>query len=109
MNELFLQMIETVLTRQSQPDEQEFLSHINTVVKQKMVSDGSTDLEGRDCCFIIRPKLRDFMWVHAVDAIEWALMYAVGEMEFDQAKEIEIPLLCRYYNDYLKPAVWTPL
>lgn len=107
MGDLVSRSVEPVPTSRSRPDEDEFLSHMNTVMQQRMRDDGFTNLEGRDFRFIIQPNLRKFMWVRAVDAMEWALMCAMGDMEFDQAKEEEIPLLCRYYNDYLTQDSWT--
>ena len=88
-------------------DESEFLSHINTTINQKMWDEGIRELEDRDFRSIIQPELRKFMWTRAVDAMEWALMCAMGEMPFDQTKEEEIPLLCRYYNQCLTPSDWT--
>lgn len=100
-------MADPISSSRQRPDESEFLSHINTVIQQKMWDEGIRDLEDRDFRFIIQPTLRKFMWVRAVDAMEWALMCGMGEMPFEQAKEDEIPLLCRYYNDYLTPSTWT--
>lgn len=89
------------------PDEQEFLEHINTVIKQKMWDEGLLDLEGRDFRSIIGCQLRKFMWVRSVDAMEWVIRCGVGDREFEQDKEDEIPVLCRYYNDYITPGEWS--
>lgn len=99
--------IPAVPARTSRPDENEFLTHINTAINQKMWDEGIRELEDRDFRSIIQPELRKFMWTRAVDAMEWALMCGMGEVPLDEAKEEEIPLLCRYYNDYLTPSTWT--
>ena len=88
------------------PDELEFLEHINCVLKHKMWDEGLSNLDSRDFCSIIRPRLREFMCIRAVDAMEWVLLCGMGGMGFEQAKEDEIQVLCRYYNDFITPVGW---
>ena len=47
------------------------------------------------------------MWFRAVNAMEWVLHCAIGDAEFDQAVEDEIPILCRYYNNFLGQDEWS--
>lgn len=97
--------VEPVVIRH-RPDEQEFVRHICGVLERKMAR-GGLDLEGHRLDGIIRPKLRDFFWTRAVDAMEWILECGRGRMEFDQDKEDEISVLCRYYNDFITEDGWT--
>ena len=50
---------------------------------------------------LIRPNLREMMWIRTVDAMEWILKCGIGDMEFNQEKEDEIPILCRFCNDFI--------
>lgn len=88
------------------PDEQEFVRHICDVLASKMARDG-LDLDGHELGCIVRPKLREFFWVRSVDAMEWVIRCGVGDREFEQDKEDEIPVLCRYYNDYITQGEWS--
>lgn len=72
-----------------------------------MAIDGHTDVAARDFASIIRRDLRNFMWVRSVDAMEWVLKCAIGDMDFDQTVENEIPILRRYYNEFLSPSEWS--
>ena len=55
---------------------------------------------------LIQPFLREHMWIRGVDALQWVLHCWMGEWEFDQAIEDEIPIICRYYNDFLGRENW---
>ena len=56
---------------------------------------------------LIRPMLREFFCIRTVDAMEWILMCAVGDAAFDHEKEDEIPILCRFYNDFIGEVGWS--
>lgn len=87
--------------------DEEYVQHINNTLQCKMARQGLTDVEY--CVFgrIIQPRLRDFMMTRAVDAAEWMLMCGAGEMLFVQTKEDEIPILCRYYNEFITRSAWS--
>jgi hypothetical protein len=102
------QCLKTVIERDYATDEQEFVLHICKVLTRKMADDCDVHIDlcthGGD---IIRPTLRKFLWIRTVDAMEWILRCGMGDMAFDQDKEDEIPILCRYYNDFIGDEDWT--
>jgi len=53
--------------------EEEFVKHINTVLQEKSGLDF-------DMSNIIRPQLHSFMHIRAVDAMEWVILCAIGEV-----------------------------
>ena len=59
--------------------------------------------EGR----LIRPNFHKFMWFHAVDAMRWVLgVFFMDDTEFDQEIEDEIPVITRFYNDFIGRDQW---
>jgi hypothetical protein len=109
LNEAKDQCLKSVIERDYATDEQEFVLHICKVLSRKMTDE--CDHVHVDFCThvgnIIKPTLRKFYWIRAVDAMEWMIWCAMGDVAFEQAKEDEIPILCRYYNDFLGEAEWT--
>ncbi len=86
--------------------EQEFVGHICRVLERKLAKDCDLHFnfgEGG----LIRPKLREFFWTRTVDAMEWILECAAGDAVFDQEIEDEIPILCRFYNDFIGEVRWS--
>jgi hypothetical protein len=51
--------------------------------------------------------LREFYWQRAVDAIEWVIQCVVGDRDFKQEIEDEIPILCKFYNEFIGQTLWT--
>jgi hypothetical protein len=88
-------------------NDDEFVMHICRVL-DKGVSEGcgvqmNLSANGHDR---IRLELREVFWIRAEDAMNWILACVVGDMEFDQERDDEIPLLCRYYNDFIGEGGW---
>jgi len=79
--------------------EDEFVRHINAILQRR--TGVEFDMSG-----IIRTQLAKFMYIRAVDAMEWILLCAMGEEPFQQSKEDEIPILCKYYNSFICEDRW---
>ena len=94
------------LNVQHQQDDQEFVDHIAKILERSLSEkcDLSLDLSSGS---LIRPMLREHYYCRSVDAMEWILNCAIGEMDFDQAKEDELPILCRFYDEYIGIDNWT--
>lgn len=107
LNKAKEQCLESIIEKSYPIREQEFVSHICRVFAQKMASefDMHPDLEAVG--EIIQPILRKFFWIRTVDAMEWILKCCSGDLQFDQTKEDEIPILCRYYNDFIGKDGWS--
>ncbi len=56
---------------------------------------------------IVRLRLREFYDRRAVDAMEWIIHCAIGDAPFDQAIEDEIPILCKFYNEFIGEGRWS--
>lgn len=56
---------------------------------------------------ITQPLLHDFFRIRGTDAMEWMLRCGIGDMDFEQSKEDEIPILCKYYNEFIGEEAWT--
>jgi hypothetical protein len=107
LNEAKTQCLEAISKRNYPADEQEFVLFICRKLEKKILQecDLHIDLgEGR----LIRPTLQKFMWFHAVDAMRWVLgVFLMDDMEFDQDIEDEIPVICKFYNDFIGSDQWT--
>ncbi len=90
----------------TQKPDSEYVAHIGRILMKSLETTVGLqpDLEDSD---IVRSRLREFFRIRAVDAMEWTLKCAIGAMDFDQAIEDEIPILCKYYNDFLGEGEWT--
>ena len=108
LNEAKDQCLKSVTERDYAIDEQEFVLHICKVLSRKMTDECDVLI---DFCThfgnIIQPTQRKFYWIRTVDAMEWILQCAMGDMPFDQDKEDEIPISCRYYNDFIGLDGWS--
>ena len=89
--------------------ELEFAQHICRVLDRKLERDGITgiNLEQRGGARIVGYKLREFYWIRTVDAMEWILHCCMGDAAFIQEIEDEIPILCKYYNEFIGPEDWS--
>jgi hypothetical protein len=88
--------------------EYEYATHICKILDRKMWRDGITGIcleEGGQN--IVRLRLREFYDRRAVDAMEWILHCAIGDAPFDQAIEDEIPILCKFYNEFIGEGRWS--
>jgi hypothetical protein len=99
------QCLIAISERDHRVSEREFVLHICSILGRPFDSDMY-----REFCVhggaIIRPRLRQFFWLRTVDAMEWILKCYMGDMEFDQTVEDEIPILCKYYNDFVGADRW---
>ena len=99
LNEAKDRCLDSVISRNYSASEQEFVHHICKILEERMQIDLS---EGS----LIRPFLRKFMWIRAADAMEWVLHCVIGERDFEQEVEDEIPTLCKYYNAFIGEPQW---
>ena len=89
-------------TMASCDDDSEFVAHICKVLDTRLKDiDLDPGPEGIYFGNIIRPRLREFFWLRTVDAMEWVLKCAMMDREFEQAIEDEIPILCKFYNEFI--------
>ncbi len=106
LNEAKEQCLKVIICRNYTVSEQEYVSHICRVLEQSMANELDLHMnlgKGR----FIRPRLREFIWVRTVDAMEWILRCGTGDMEFEQSIEDELPILCKYYNDFIGEDNWS--
>jgi hypothetical protein len=89
-----------ILGEEYRVEEREFVQHINRILQTK------TGWE-LDMSRLIQSRLDEFMYVRAVDAMEWVIMCAISEREFEQCKDDEIPVLCKYYESFIGRENWT--
>jgi hypothetical protein len=100
------QCLKSIIERDYNVSEQEFVWHICRVLERKLAEDLDLHIDlgqGR----LIEPKLRQFFFIRAADAMQWILVCVVGDIEFNQDIEDEIPILCRFYNDYIREDEWS--
>jgi hypothetical protein len=89
-------------------DDEEFVEHICKVLNTKLQGIGlDAGADGVHFGNIIRPRLREFFRARTVDAMEWVLMCAALDREFEQAIDDEIPILCKFYNEYIGEGAWS--
>jgi len=105
LNEAKDACLEAIVTRTCAVDEREFVLHIASVLEKNMGERAGITINLQNGN-LIQPRLRDFMFIRAADAMEWVLHCMMGDYAFNQAKEDEIPILCRYYNDFLGTGQW---
>ncbi len=95
-------------------DDKEFVAHICKVLDARLRWDIDLDPgpEGIYLANIIRQRLREFFWLRTVDAMEWVIRCAAApalDREFEQAieDEPEIPIPCKFYNEYIGADAWS--
>ena len=98
--------IRIIVARTCIADEHEFVLHIARLVEKRLERNMGMTID-LSCGALIQPFLRKHMWFRAVDAMEWVLHCAIGDAEFVQEVEDEIPILCRYYNTFLGEDEWS--
>ena len=106
LNEAKEQCLKAIICRNYTVAEQEFVSHIFRVLEQRMADELDLHAVFGEGSFI-KPFLRKFYWMRTVDAMEWILKCVTGDMEFEQAREDELPILCKYYNDFIGEDNWS--
>jgi hypothetical protein len=106
LNEAKEQCLKVIICRNYTVSEQEYVSHICRVLEQRMANELDLHIDLGEGC-IIRPRLRDFIRFRAVQAAEWILRCGTGDMAFEQSKDNELPILCKYYNDFIGEDNWS--
>ena len=88
--------------------EREFCQHICRVLDRSLKKDGVTgiNLVQGGGARIVGCELRKFYWIRTVDAMEWILRCGMGDVAFSQEIEDEIPILCKYYNEFIGEDGW---
>ena len=89
--------------------DEEFVAHICKVLGKRMQGiDLDVGEAGVNLGDIIRHgDLRKFFWFRTVDAMEWVLRCVTKDREFEQEVEDEIPVLCKFYNEYIGEDAWS--
>lgn len=109
LNEAKDQCLEQIVMRDFTLSERDYALHICRILDRQMARDGITGIhmENNSGASIVRIKLREFYWKRGVDAMEWILMCGMGQAAFNQEVEDEIPILCRYYHEFIGKDSWT--
>ncbi len=97
------------ITSRDPASELEFAQHICQVLDKSLERDGITgiNLVQGGGARIVGCKLREFYSIRTVDAMEWILRCGAGDTAFEQEIEDEIPILCKYYNEFIGPDNWS--
>ncbi len=87
--------------------EQDFANFVGRRLEDKMKR-CDPDLHSCDGALasLVRPRLSDFMRVHAINAMEWVLLCVTGDANMNQEMEDEIPIICKYYNEFIGKEKW---
>lgn len=97
--------IETIFAREYTVDELEFARFVARKVEKSIERGTGLKLDLHDG-ELIKGYLHSFMRLHAIDAMEWVLRVVTQEWEFEQEMEDEIPVLCKFYNDFVGRDNW---
>jgi hypothetical protein len=105
LNEAKVACLNAILEREYTVDEREFARFVARKLEKSIARNCGVliDLDDGD---LIKRHLRKFMWNHAVDAMDWVIRTAIREYEFDQDTEDEIPVICKFYNDFIGRDHW---
>lgn len=101
--------LEQIVMRDVTLSEREYALHICRILDRQIARAGMTGhrLENDGGVRIVSIKLREFYWKRGVDAMEWVLRCGMSDAAFNQETEDEIPILCRYYNEFIGCDDWT--
>lgn len=86
-------------------DDQEFVEHISKILEKSLSENCALSLDLNNGTFI-RPMLRKHFETRSKCAMEWILKCVLQDVPFDQALEDEIPILRRFYNEYIGREAW---
>ena len=106
LNEAKEACLDAIVQRTCAVNEREFVLHIARIIEKSLEDRVGFTINLQEGT-LIQPFLGQYMMMRAVDAMNWVLRCAMGEYDFDQAIEDEIPILCRYYNNFLGSDKWT--
>ena len=96
------QCLDAIISRNYSMSEHEFVRHICRILENRL---GDLQINLSESS-LIKPMLRKFMWIRAVGAMERVLHCMMGDWDFDQAIEDEVPILCKYYNAFIGEQQW---
>ena len=105
LNEAKDACLAAILEREYTVDEREFARFVARKIEKSIARNRGLQIDLHDGD-LMRRHLREFMWYHAVDAMDWVIRTAIGEYEFDQETEDEIPVICKFYNDFIGQDCW---
>jgi hypothetical protein len=107
LNEAKDQCLKQIIERDYHVSEHEYATHICRVLDRKLAREGGPELDlehgGQR---IVRVSLREFYWQRGVDAMEWVLVCAMGDTAFDHEIDEEIPILRKFYNEFIGEDQW---
>lgn len=108
LNEAKAECLKQIVFRDYTVSEHEYATHICRVLDRKMAREGgpALDLEhgGQR---IVGVSLRKFYEFRAADAMAWVLHCVMGDSDFDREIDEEIPILCKFYNEFIGEDQWT--
>jgi hypothetical protein len=99
--------LDKIITVNYKADEQEYARFISKILEDNMNARvGPEFLDGHDLTPIIKHKLGEFMWLRAIDTMEWILLCVMGKTDFDRTLDSHVPTLCKYYNSFIGEDNW---
>jgi hypothetical protein len=108
LNEAKDECLKQIVFRDYTVSEHEYATHICRVLDRKLAREGGPELDlvhgGQR---IVGVSLREFYWQRGIDAMAWVLYCAMGDSDFDQEIDEEIPILCKFYNEFIGEDQWT--
>jgi hypothetical protein len=108
LNEAKDECLKEIVMRDYTVSEHEYATHICRVLDRKLAREGGPelDLEHRGQR-IVGVSLRQFYEFRGIDAMAWVLHCACEDTPFDHEIDEEIPILCKFYNEFIGEDQWT--
>ena len=97
------QCLKQLIQRNHTESEQEFVHFVCRRLEKSIAKSCDLQINLGD---LIRLRIREFMWIHAVDAMKWVLDCVVEDAEFNGEIEAQIPTLRKYYNFFIGEDGW---
>lgn len=91
--------------QQHMSEDREYVNHISEILEKSLPENrgpGHNPVDEN----LIRRTLREHFQARSMDAMEWILKCVVKDVAFDQDISNEIPILCRFYNEYIGKDAW---
>jgi hypothetical protein len=98
--------LEAIVARDFTVTEQEFARFVARELEKSIMRKTGVELDLGDGD-LIRSRLTEFMWQYAVDAMDWVIRCGIGEAEFDEEIEAWIPVVCKFYNEFIGCDGWS--
>ncbi len=107
LNEAKGECLKEIVMRDYTVSEHEYATDICRVLDRKLAREGGPelDLEHRGQR-IVGVSLRKFYEFRGIDAMAWVLHCACGDTAFDEEIDEEIPILCKFYNEFIGEDQW---